>query len=218
MKTQLLLLLLGIGILFTQSCGEIDKLSGGASAPEVTYSSTTYEADFYKAGNSATPSIDWNGAQGSVSLGSNVEGLSVNSTTGQLQWTKLLPVGTHNVEVVIANSAGQIVVPVTIENLPVGTFTGRDSGGFYWSITFMKDGTATVLLNNENSPDRATATYELTGVDLEGTVTYEDGTGVFAITGKFMQSSSKAVFDGKWYNGTQIDPDNVGATFTLELE
>ena len=218
MKTQLLYLVLAVGIIFTQSCDEIDNLSGGASAPEVTYGSTTYEADFYQAGNSTTPSIDWNGSQGSVSLGSMIDGLSVNSTTGQLQWTKMLPVGTHDVEVVIANSEGQIVVPVTIENLPVGTFTGRDSGGFYWSITFMKDGTATVLLNNETSPDPATATYELTGVDLEGTVTYEDGTGVFAITGKFMQSTSKAVFDGKWYNGMQIDPSNVGATFALELE
>ncbi|WP_116126126.1 hypothetical protein [Lewinella sp. IMCC34183] len=218
MKTQFIYLFLALAVTFSQSCDSINELSGGADAPEVTYASTTFEADFYQAGNSSVPSIDWNGAQGSVSLGSSVEGLSVNSTTGQLQWTKMLPVGTHEVEVVIANSEGQVVVPLTVENLPAGTFTGTDSRGFYWSITFMKDGTATVLLNSKNAPDPATATYELTGIDLEGTVTYDDASSVFAITGRFMLSSSKAVFDGEWYNGMRIDPGNVGATFALELE
>ena len=220
MTTRIHHLLFFLLLCLAQSCEQIAELTGDASidAPEVAYATTNYTATFYTAGSSSAPSVDWNGDQGTFSLGTDVEGLSVNSTTGQLQWTKVLPVGTHEVEVVVANSEGQVVVPITVENLPAGTFTGTDSRGFYWSITFMNDGTAAVRLNNKNSPDPATATYELTGIDLEGTVTYDDNSSVFAITGRFMLSASKAVFDGEWYNGTQIDPDNVGATFSLELE
>ena len=221
MKSQFLYLVLAIGIIFTQSCDEIDNLSGGASAPEVTYSATTYEAEFFKAGNSATPSIDWNGSQGTVSLGSMVDGLSVNSTTGQLQWTKLLPPGTHDVEVVVTNSEGQVVVPMTISNALRGKFAGQITEGsttVEGDVEFLSDGTVTLTV-----PSAAFAGSSYTMLN-DGAISVPleevDRSTKITLLGELKQTESSARYMGPWYLGHVTDPDPAykEGDFEFQLE
>ncbi|WP_116107117.1 hypothetical protein [Lewinella sp. IMCC34191] len=223
MKTQLFYLLLAIGVVFTQSCDEIDNLSGGASAPEVTYSATTYEAEFYKAGNSATPSIDWNGSQGSASLGTMIDGLSVNSTTGQLQWTKLLPPGTHDVEVVVTNSEGQVVIPMTISNPLRGKFAGTmtESGRpLEGDIEFASDGSASLYVRDS---DRTFTTDDYT-IQSDGSVlvqlTRTSSETKVTFIGDLNQTKDPAEYSGFWYNGHVTGPEagSEAGEFTLHLE
>ncbi|MGB3801405.1 MAG: hypothetical protein WA952_16425 [Lewinella sp.] len=209
MKSQLFYFFFALTVIFTQACDEIDNLSGGASAPEVTYASTTYEADFFEAGSSSTPTINWNGDQGTVSLGSNITGLSVNSTTGQLQWTKMLPPGTHNVEVVLSNSEGQVVVPVVIENPLRGRFEGKYDDDVYYVLIFDGAGNLAVEANRENNPDLANGTYEVTSDgSLTGTYIYDfDPDSEVNILGEFNQMGSKAELTGTWDFGGGLTGD-----------
>ena len=206
------------GLLCTQACDSIDDLSGGADAPEVTYGSTTYEADFYEPGNSSVPSIDWNGAQGTVSLGSNIEGLSVNSTTGQLQWTKLLPPGTHEVEVVVANSEGQVVVPISINNPLAGSFAGtiyENDDPYDLAIDFNADGTAIVVPNTFEY----TGTYVVQEDDsvLVNLVRSSDSFKI-SLLGQITQTASHVTYSGNYYLSHDADPDEKLENFTVDLE
>jgi len=71
---------------------------------------------FFQAGNSDAPRLNWNGNQGNFSLSSTIDGLSINSTTGVLSWTNSLPIGTHNIQIIATNSAGQTTSNITINN------------------------------------------------------------------------------------------------------
>ena len=215
MKTQLLYLILALAITFTQSCDEIDNLSGGASAPEVTYSATTYEAEFYKAGNSTTPSIDWNGSQGSVSLGGMVDGLTVNSTTGQLQWTKTLAPGTHEIEVVVSNSEGQVVIPMTIDNSPSGKFEGTYAGTYDYAITLMEDGSMTAFTDGEN----ATGTWKIENGEFWAHYAYDNyPDDPFTLLGEFELSNSSAKLTGHYYEGEASSGDTPLGEFDVSLK
>ncbi len=191
-----------IGLLFWSGCDEIDNISGGASAPEVTYGSTTYEADFYQPGATSAPNIDWNGAQGTISLGSTIAGLNVNSTTGQVQWTKMLPPGTHDVEVIVNNSEGQVVVPITIQNALEGSFEGDYSGGSYFALIFVDDGTVEVEANSSTSPDEGNGTYTMEDddtvvIDYTYTSTGEE----YSVRVDLTQGSNEATLEGNWFFG-----------------
>ena len=204
------------GILCTQACDSIDDLSGGADAPEVTYPSTTFEADFYTAGQSSVPSIDWNGAQGTVSLGNVIEGLTVNSTTGQLQWTKMLPAGTHNLEVVLTNSEGQVVVPITLRNPLVGTFTGKfDENRYDFKLEFDRDG----ILLVEGDDLTATGTYEIEDGEFSAYYAYDDYPDFdYTLLGELEQTSSSVSIDGFYYAGVYKAGDSPRSDFNVTLE
>ncbi|PPK87497.1 hypothetical protein CLV84_0440 [Neolewinella xylanilytica] len=215
MKTQFFYLFLAIGLVFSQSCDEIDNLSGGASSPEVTYSATTYDAEFFKAGSSATPSIDWNGSQGSVTLGSNIDGLGVNSTTGQLQWTKMLPPGTHFIEVVVSNSEGQVVIPMTIDNPPSGNFEGTYAGSFDYSVTLMEDGTMTAFADGEN----AAGTWKIENGEFWALYSYDNYPDFqYTLLGAFELSNSSAKLTGDYYNGAYSSGDKPLGPFDVTLQ
>lgn len=207
-----LLLIISLG------CEQVDDLvGGGVDAPNVSYSSTTLDADFYQAGSSPAPSINWNGDQGTITLGTTLSGLSVNSTTGQLSWTKMLPPGTHTVDVVVTNSEGQVVVPVTIENPLTGTFTGTYNGSDYFSFDLMSDGTIHLRSNSATSPNEGNGTWELDGDDVRAVYSY-DGTYNYAFRGAVEQTSAKASIMGEWYYDNSFSASQVGGTVEVDLE
>ena len=212
--------LLALLLITSVGCKQIDDLTGGGvDQPAVSYSATTYTADFYQAGGSVTPSIDWNGEQGSVALSSTVEGLSVNSTTGKLEWTKLLPPGTHQVDVIVSNSAGQVVVPVTIENALRGNFVGTYSGSSYYSFDLLSDGTLTFASNSATSPDTGIGTWTLEGDQLIANYVYDlDDSYIYSFRGTVAQTNAAATVVGKWYNGVYDETNSPGGDFELELE
>jgi len=195
-------------------CEQVDDLvGGGVDAPNVSYSATTLEADFYQSGSSAAPSISWNGDQGTISLATTVPGLSVNSTTGQLNWTEMLPPGTHEINVVVANSEGQVIVPVTIENPLSGSFTGVYDGSHYFAFDLMEDGTLEVRANSESDPTIAAGTWQLSGDEVRGIYTYEGDTQPYSFKGTIDQTPSQATLNGDWYYDDSFDDDQRGGDF-----
>ncbi len=215
MQSKTLLPLLCLLILAWTGCDSIDDLSGGARAPEITFTSTTYEADFFETGSSGTPSIDWNGAQGTISLGSSIQGLNVNSTTGQLQWNKMLPPGTHNVEVVVSNSEGQVVVPVTINNPLSGTFEGTYAGSYDFRLEFSEDGSLLVFADGLT----ATGTFEVDNGELTGYYIYDDYPDIdYTILADVEQTNAAATLTGDYYEGEYSAGDTPVNEFEVTLQ
>lgn len=88
----------------------------------VSYDSTKLTATFYEPGSSYAPSVDWNGSQGTFALSEDIEGLSIDNTTGVIRWSKLLPPGTYSFSVIAVNDSEQAVVNMELENPFQGTF------------------------------------------------------------------------------------------------
>ncbi|MCX2742707.1 hypothetical protein OO013_02455 [Mangrovivirga sp. M17] len=169
--------------------------------PEVSYPQTTFDPTFYTSGNSSAPNISWNGNQGTFSLSKDINGLSINSTNGVISWTKLLPHGMHQLEVVVSNSAGQITIPIQINNPVEGRFVGTYSGSTYFAITFFEDGTADIEANSETSPTEASGTWDVVNDEIIVNYTYETTTEEYSVKGNITQTQSVAEFNGDWYFG-----------------
>ena len=98
------------------------------SAPTVSFASTNFETIFFKSGNTSAPTVNWNAEQGTFSLSSTIKGVTVNSTSGVVSWTKELPLGINTIELLASNSAGQMSTTITVENIFQGTFKGGYNG------------------------------------------------------------------------------------------
>lgn len=197
-------------------CDSVDRLS--TSEPTVSYASTTLDADFYRPGSSGTPTIDWNGAQGTISLGSSVEGLSINSTTGQLTWTKLLPPGTHEVEVVVGNSEGQVAVPITIENPLSGLFEGTYSGSAYYALDVEADGTVAVHANSSTNPVEGAGTWEVVDGLYVFDYVYEETDEAYHVIAEVEQTGAAATVEGEWYVGAYPSEGNAGGSVSVSMD
>ncbi|WP_203292994.1 hypothetical protein [Luteirhabdus pelagi] len=202
--------------IFITSCEEDD--SGSVTTPTVQYSETTANAIFYTEGNSVSPSIEWNGEQGSISLDGNPDGTSVNSTTGKITWTKLLPAGSHDFQVLVANSAGQVTVPFTLENPLQGFFEGTYSGSSYFAIEFFDDGTCTVLANSSNNPTIGSGTFVVDGDEVVADYTYEDTDEDYSVRATISQTSNAAALEGNWYFEHGATTGQEGGTMDITLQ
>ena len=205
-----LLLLTALG------CEQIDDLAGGGiDKPSVTYSSTSFEADFFESGSSSSPSIDWNGEQGTVTLGTTLAGLRINSTTGKLEWTKMLPPGTHDVDVVVANSEGQVVVPVTITNPLAGTFDGTYAGAYDYTLEFDPSGGLIARADGET----ATGSWEIIDSELIAYYAYDAYPDIdYSLRADIEQTNSEATISGEYYNGTYTSGSTPVEEFAVSLQ
>ena len=202
--------------LFSISCGDDDG-EMAPTTPNVTYAETTFDADFYTAGNSSAPTISWNGNQGNFTISPSVEGLSINSTSGQISWTKTLPPGTHNADVVVTNSAGQTVVPITINNPLKGMFSGTYNGAHYFAAEFVADGTLTIYANDEADPNVGPGTWEINGDEITADYTYETLDDEYSIRVVLSQTSTSATLEGSWYVDHGAEESNLGGDVSLEF-
>ena len=161
-------------------------------APSVTYSTTVFDATFFQEGNSDAPNLNWNGNQGSFSLATPILGLKVDSTTGTLNWTDELPIGSHAIQVLATNSAGQTSSNVTINNPFQGAFRGtlelNSKDNAILELEFNADNTFIYGINNGTELQTGTGTWEKSANIVEGV--FENA------------SDDKFVFSGK----LTIDP------------
>ena len=203
-------------LLTALSCEQIDDLAGGGvDKPNVTYPSTSFEADFFQPGSSGSPSIDWNGDQGTVTLGTTLTGLSINSTTGKLEWTNMLPPGTHDVEVVVANSEGQVVVPVTIMNPLAGTFEGTYAGAHDFTLEFDPGGDLIARADGET----ARGNWEITDGELIGYYVYDNYPDIdYSLRADIEQTNTEATISGEYYNGTYTSGSTPVEEFAVSLQ
>lgn len=146
-------------------------------------------ASYFQKGKSPLPEVQWNGDQGKFGLENTVQGLSIDTVTGQLYWDSSLPVGVHTVTLFAYNTAGKDQVAVTINNQFQGTFRGtRQSNTFFvnvlfdvMEIVFKADGTFEGYRQAELEggelldPSLFGGSYTLTENNMVGTIQFEDG-------------------------------------------
>lgn len=210
------IMLLFISTTIFTSCKK-ERTTPDVETASVSYASTNLEAIFYQSGNSATPSLDWNGNQGSFSITSPVDGLSINTTTGALSWTKLLALGTYAIEVVATNSAGNTLVNITLTNILQGVFTGTYSGNIYQQFDYKTDGTVSIKATDETTPDLASGTWEIDGDEVTSDYTYDFG-GAYSIKGTLVQTNANATISGQWYYGHGAIDGEEGGPFEHTLD
>jgi len=218
MKTIKTTIILIITLCFLTSCStDDDTASPTISAPSVTYSSTNVNATFFQEGNSTVPTVNWNGNQGAFSLASTINGLSINSTTGVLNWTKELAPDTYNLQVIATNSAGQTSINITIHNPLQGTFTGVYDDISFFEIQFNPDGSLELRANDETNPTLATGTWTLNSTNILIDYTYDAG-GDYSLSGTLTQSATTATYAGDWFYNHGAVAASQGGDFTMSMD
>jgi len=212
MKNHIIFIL--IVLAFVACTEDEDKIM----TPSVTYPETNLNVSFFTDGSVPAPQIEWNGNQGSFSLDSNIAGLAINSTTGQVSYTKLLPPGDQNFSVIASNSAGQISIPFTINNPFSGFFEGTYSTSGYFAFDFSEDGTVAVAANSSTNPDRGTGTYIFNGDELIANYTYGNESSGYSIKVTLSQSNADARLTGSWYFAYDAPPAEEGGTVSLTFQ
>lgn len=158
------------------------------SPPELSVSSIL-SASFFQHGESPMPEVQWNGSQGKFGLENTLQGLSLNSETGQLSWNSSLPLGVHTVTLFAYNEAGKDLASLTINNQFQGTFRGSfQSNSTFTSvlfkvmeIVFKADGTFQGYGQSELDsgeilgPNYFKGNYTLIENKMEGTLQYDGG-------------------------------------------
>jgi len=201
-------------IIFFNSCNSDDDATV-IQTPSVTYSEMNINATFFQEGNSSAPTINWNGNQGTFSVTNTIIGLTINPTTGVLNWTKLLPNGTHSIEVVATNSVGQTTVNLTLNNPFQGIFTGTyNTTQVFFEIEFNIDGTMLVRINDEINPDIGTGTYTISNNTVLGDGTFTSQ--IFSISSIVIQSTSVASLTGNMgFSGGLLDGISIPFETTM---
>lgn len=217
MKTTFLFPFLSLLLLLTTSCDPdaVNDLLSSVDEPTVSYSETTLEATFFQEGNSPTPSISWNGDQGSATLSGEPNGVTINSTTGRISWDKTLPPGDHDFDVVVANDEGQVVVPMTIENPISGTFDGTYGGSYDFMIEIAAAGTITVFADGET----ASGTYAIEDGRFTAYYVYDNYPDLdYSILADVNQTGTEATVAGEYYGGVYSPGDQPVNVFEVTLQ
>ncbi|MBU2927947.1 hypothetical protein [Winogradskyella psychrotolerans] len=213
MKTILFkskLIRLFIAFLIFASCSKDDE-SSTVDIPTVNYTATNFDATFFQTGNSTAPIIDWNGDQGTFSLSAPLAGLNIDSINGILSWDKTLPIGIHNLQVIITNSAGQTVKNITLSNPLQGVFTGFIINGNseYLEMEFFSDGTIIVKLEDSGSPPTAYGTWTKNNTTIIANLTNPEN-GVQASFSGTLTIDTTAKYTGNLYSNPNLtDPLGV---------
>ncbi|RMA57176.1 hypothetical protein [Ulvibacter antarcticus] len=156
MKTMKLLTVLVMSLMIF-SCSKnddtvVEDQQQEAGVPsDLNYSQAQIDVAFYTTGSTSIPSVNWNGEQGTFSLDSTIDGLTINSQSGVLSWNKNLPLGENYVTVKALNSKGWGNTHIILNNRFQGHFIGGynndpnstviTTGGA--KLTFNADGTMT---------------------------------------------------------------------------
>jgi len=199
----------------TISCSKEDP-APTVSIPNVSYASPTIEAAFFEAGHSTSPTVSWNNNQGLFSLATAVEGLSINASSGVLNWTKALPKGEHNVEVIAKNSAGQTSIGLTLKNALHGQFIGVYDSTKIFKVKLIADGSIEVIAGNDDS-NLATGTWSIDGNSVKADYSFPHH-GDWSFKGTLTQTESKVTLIGDYYSEHGIIPANKSGDFNVVLE
>ena len=112
------------------------------------------------AGNSVTPTINWNTSTGTFELNSPTAEITIDPNSGQINWTASLGIGTYVVTVTAKNTIGSFSVPYTIK---IGYSEIEKIKQKYLQWIF---GDNPDFDNNQNLSDRYYATTHRPTIDL----------------------------------------------------
>ncbi|MBD1261680.1 hypothetical protein HZY62_13830 [Maribacter polysiphoniae] len=169
-----------------QSCNKDDAPVVEAPVLSIT---PNLSASYFQQGESPLPEVQWNGDRGKFGLENTIQGLSIDSETGELSWDPSLPIGVHTVILFAYNEAGKDLASLTINNPFQGTFKGTYLPSTSFSnilnrtmeINFIIDGTLSGYTQTELDdgtilePNYFSGNYVLLDTKMEGTFEYEDG-------------------------------------------
>ena len=208
---KIYVLLLTIAILGISGCSD-DTLVIAPSG--LQYVTTNYQIGFYETGQSGVALINWNGETGTFGLGDIYDGVSINSTTGQLSWDQDLLLGETKVAVIASNSIGSLFTEISLNHKFSGSFTGAYNNNPNsdiltnddYNLTFMEDGTMTVLTDGFDGA--GVYTIDDNG-NIDGQYEYDGYVGDFYyFTGNLTYSKSMIpTIEGLW--GT--DPNDISS-------
>ena len=194
------LILLAFFLAFAACDSEDDSPEN--NSPNLTYPSTTLTATLGQNGSSSAPSINWNGAQGNVSIAPPIEGLSVNSTNGVISWDGRLPIGTTEFQIVASNDAGQVTANMMIENPLQGQFVGTYAGAYDFELIFDNDGSLEVKADGTT----ALGNWELNGTIFTADYVYVDFPDIdYYLDGNFTQGTNQVVLSGSYYPDSSLE-------------
>ena len=198
-KSKLILLL--IAFLTFAACSK-DEDVPTTNIPTVNYSVSTFDATFFQAGTSSAPSIQWNGSQGSFALATPLTGSSINTVNGVMSWDKTLPIGTHDLQVIVTNSAGHTTANVSIKNPFQGVFTGtiEDGNTNYFEVEFFSDGTVIAKTEDSGSPPIANGTWTKNGTTVVVDLTNHENNIQVSLSGT-LSIGTTVIYNGQWHNG-----------------
>lgn len=158
-------------------------------------------ASYFHNGEGPLPEVQWNGDQGKFGLENTIQGLSIDSETGQLSWDPSLPIGVHTVIQFAYNEAGKDLASLTINNPFQGTFRGTylpsvSFGNVLYrimEINFNIDGTLSGYTQSELDdgtllgPNYFSGNYVLTETKMEGTFQYEGSASTYPLEADLVQ-------------------------------
>ncbi|WP_299891984.1 hypothetical protein [uncultured Lacinutrix sp.] len=213
LKSTKIILLFAVTIVM--SCSKDDD-APTVSTPDVNYSFTTFFSTFFQEGNTGVPTVNWNGNQGTFSLATSLDGLSINSANGVVSWTNQLPTGEHSIIVLASNSAGQKANSFIIENKIQGAFTGTYDLG-YFKVEFNTDGTALVTADDATSAPQFSGTWYIINNEVIVNFTFNtDATVQYSLKGNLVQSNA-ATYSGTIYSLHDAIAGNELYAFNVEL-
>lgn len=215
MKTgKIFKVILMLSIVILTSCNKDDEIK----APTLSFADTDLEAVFFTEGQSGTPSVDWNGDEGSFSFAPAIQGLSINPKTGQLSWDNTLPVGEYMIEVSANNKKGSESETLNIENPFSGNYIGTYvvygfDTIYYFQLEFNTDGTIKVTSNDNRI--EAFGTWTMDGNEITANFEYSNGL-QYSLKCNYTHTANEVVIDGEWYR----DYDTTGTaagSFTITM-
>lgn len=109
---------------FLFNCSKDEESMEEVMLPTVVYETTSYESKFLTEGSTLEPVVNWNGNIGLFSLRPEGLGFSIDSASGVVSWDKTIDLGVNIIEVIAENTAGKVLIEVTVDNIFQGSFKG----------------------------------------------------------------------------------------------
>ncbi|MBQ4819042.1 hypothetical protein [Aquimarina sp. MMG016] len=214
LKKNLGLFVVVFFIALTFACSTDDGLS--IATPSVTFKTTNYDSDFFEEGSTEIPTILWNGDLGTLRLGNNIPGITLDASSGVINWSKALPLGMNNVELIATNSQGSSTTVITIENKFEGTFIGAYNSdpnstvvSANFAMVFEDDFMMTAYDGGLDGTPTTEGNWTRIGNTITSVYTYND-TSFITVEVDVTHNETEAIINGQWYRGSDNTTTPVG--------
>lgn len=203
-------------------------------APVFSYASDTFEVSFRTQGTIPPPNIEWAGNVGTFTLKENIQGLTIDESSGALSWERQLGIGEHVVEITAQNDQRTLETSFLLTNVLRSAFwsAGRNNDidsneiDFDRYFTFFPDGTLETALFGE--PDsKGVGVWELEGSSLSmHFCAFCEDMDPFSIPeydehtyyeGALVNEESVAFISGQWFV-IRFDPDSESLRGNFYME
>ena len=205
MKTSMRVLVF-TGFLFAAACSKDD--GPGIQPLELVYEPASFTTSFYQDGSTQEPAINWDGNEGNFTIENQIKGIDIDKSTGQVQWGKLLPLGTHQVEVQAANRFDTVRTVIEVENQFEASLSGGLNNNVDSEVVSNKfiakiEANGKFSISSALDPDNSIGegTWEMKKEEVR--IVYQAGeTKEFrTLQAKITQTKTEAYLSGLWLEG-----------------